>query len=479
MRDQLERIDPTDVAGINERILAWGENGEMLRPVAIEHVVVEDDAIDALAGLTRSLAGGGPVLTVVDRTMMSRGRDELKSLIESVLGRVTALTVRRLPDDPDVAFHAELQAAQRLAKEVPDYAAIVSVGSGSITDVAKYSRHLAVEETGAAIPFVSFPTAASVTAFTSALAVLTVDGVKRTLPSQPPDAVVCDLQTLADAPRAMSLAGFGDVLARSVAYGDWFLARQLGMDDGFSRVPGKLLESAEQAMIAQAEQVAVSELTGVRAVTEAVLLSGMAMSIVNQTAPISGWEHVISHFLDLTAAHDRRALALHGAQVGVATLVAARAYERAWDRLDLDRIAADMSNAHLAASLRTIETVFGEYDPSGRMTAEVRRDFDTKLTRWQAAGAARHRFADRKRAGDFEGFMRTAVRSSGEIEDALTRATAPRRFADLNEPVSAAGAQTALRFSHMIRARFTLGDLLDQTGWLTDEAAAALLDEPA
>ena len=48
------------------------------------------------------------------------------------------------------------------------------------------------------------PTAASVTAFTSSLAVLLVDGVKRTRPSRFPDAVVCDLETLAAAPPAMT-----------------------------------------------------------------------------------------------------------------------------------------------------------------------------------------------------------------------------------------------------------------------------------
>ncbi len=90
------------------------------------------------------------------------------------------------------------------------------------------------------------------TACSSPLAVMTIDSVKRTLPALAPDAVVCDLRTLAEAPVQMTRAGFGDVLARSVSYGDWYLAWQLGMDDSFSEVPEMLLQHAEQAMAVEA-----------------------------------------------------------------------------------------------------------------------------------------------------------------------------------------------------------------------------------
>jgi glycerol-1-phosphate dehydrogenase [NAD(P)+] len=312
---------------------------------------------------------------------------------------VCSLAVRRLPEKPDQAFRAEIEAARAVADELGDFAVLVSVGSGSITDVAKYARHLFADKTGRRIPFVSFPTAASVTAYTSALAALVVDSVKRTFASAAPDIVVCDLWTLADAPLAMTKAGFGDVLARSVSYGDWYLANQIGMDDGFSLVPGKLLEHAEREMVRQAAGVATGDLTAVRAVTEALLLSGMAMSIVNQTAPLSGWEHAISHCLDLTAAGDGRANALHGGQVGVATLVSARAYERAWSELDLDLLTQDRDDA---VYHKTIERVFQRHDTRGGMVDELRRDFAKKRARWRRAADARRRFVEQKNAGEYD-----------------------------------------------------------------------------
>ncbi|MCP4589804.1 MAG: sn-glycerol-1-phosphate dehydrogenase [bacterium] len=479
----VEPVNPCNLPEVNRQLEVWAAGREPIRPVNIERVVVEEDALDALLDAVHALGHGGPTLLVMDHTSMRRGTDDLKALIEDRLASAGPLTTRRLPamgDRPEAGpFHADINAARQLAEEIGEYAAVVTVASGSITDVVKYARHLhgqrgapEVGNRAAVPPMICFPTAASVTAYTSALAVLRVDGVKRTLPAQAPDTVVCDLRTLADAPPRMTLAGFGDVLARSVAYGDWYLAHELGMDDGFSEVPGQLLEGAEQTMIDRAERVAAGDSLGVRAVLDGLLLAGMAMSIVNQTAPVSGWEHVISHYLDLTADADRREAALHGAQVGVATLVAARAYERAWPELDPERILRD---ADPGAWRRIVQHEFSPLDPTGNMSAEIWRDLEKKLVRWNRSGAARRKFVESLHEGAHETFLRNRVRPSSEVASALRRATAPQRFGELTPSIPVARARAAVNHSHLIRARFTLGDLLSLDGWLTDKTAAALL----
>jgi len=256
MAEPTERIDPTDIDGINERTRAWATGAETALPIDIERIVIEADALTALVDVVRWMSGGGPTLMVADHTPMSRRGDDLKSLVKASLGRVVPVTVRLLPDDEAKALHADLDVAQRLSGELIGYRAVVAVGSGTVTDVVKYARYLAVGESGARLPMICFPTAASVTAYTSAIAVLSADGVKRNLFAGLPEAIVCDLQTLADAPLTLTRAGFADVLARSVAYGDWYLARQLGVSDHFSELAGRLLEPAEQRMIELADQVA-------------------------------------------------------------------------------------------------------------------------------------------------------------------------------------------------------------------------------
>ncbi len=472
MNHPTEPIDPQNIAAVNDQSRSWSA-GEVVRPVRIEQVMIADDALPALLETITRFAADGRVLLVGDRTAMRRGPEDLKAMLAEAFAAQVKTTVRALPDDPQTTFHADMAHARALADELDGVAVIVAVGSGSITDVAKYARHLRAADGRSAPRFVSFPTAASVTAYTSALAVLTIDGVKRTLDAAAPDAVICDLPTLASAPLAMTQAGFGDVLARSVAYGDWYLANALGMDDGFSTVPGKLLEHAENAMLASADGVRRADPPAVRAVMEALLLAGMAMSLVKQTAPVSGWEHVMSHYLDLTAHGDGRDLALHGAQVGVATLVAAKAYGQAWGNLDPDAIARDIEPA---AYLAAADDAFAPYDPAGAMRAEIRRDLERKLTRWNAARAERGRFIARMQDGEFDAFLRANVRPPEAVADALARTGAVASFRALTPTVPATTAHGAVRHSHRIRARFTFGDLLDQAGWLTPEIARALLD---
>ena len=222
--DNCDVVPADDVGRINVCARNWARPGESIHPIPMDRIIIAEDGVDALTHEVRAAAGGRTLL-VADHTIMMRTGEELKPLIEDALGRaVTTLTARRVPDDGAREFHAEIECTARLTEELRAYDVIVSVGSGSVTDAAKYARHAVVEQTGKPMRLICFPTAASVTAYTSSLAALTVDGVKRTLRARPPDVIVCDLPTLREAPRNMTQAGFADVLARGVSYGDWYLA---------------------------------------------------------------------------------------------------------------------------------------------------------------------------------------------------------------------------------------------------------------
>jgi glycerol-1-phosphate dehydrogenase [NAD(P)+] len=112
------------------------------------------------------------------------------------------------------ASHECLERIRGVVREGEENAAIV-LGSGSITDLVKHALHLE----GKDVPFVSIPTALTVTAFTSAFAIIDFHGAKRTLQSRPVSAAFWVKPFLECAPPAMSRAGYGDLLARFVAYG--------------------------------------------------------------------------------------------------------------------------------------------------------------------------------------------------------------------------------------------------------------------
>ena len=72
--------------------------------------------------------------------------------------------------------------------------AVLAVGSGVVTDIAKHGCFLYQQETVRRC-LCRLSTANSVSAYTANMSPTFVDGVKRTLDSRYPDALICDLET--------------------------------------------------------------------------------------------------------------------------------------------------------------------------------------------------------------------------------------------------------------------------------------------
>ncbi|HBP37913.1 MAG TPA: hypothetical protein DD640_04080, partial [Clostridiales bacterium] len=141
-----------------------------------------------------------------------------KAAGEALLEGLAAFQPRAVVfDRPDL--HADEPALGLLLAELadkPDF--LVSCGSGTLTDITRYNSYM----TG--IPFVAYATAPSVDGFASSSTPLLVRGFKTTYPGVAPVGIFYDAAVLAAAPRKMTAAGFGDVLAKVIALIDWRLA---------------------------------------------------------------------------------------------------------------------------------------------------------------------------------------------------------------------------------------------------------------
>ncbi len=162
MSPPAERIDPTDISHINERLRAWAAPQETILPVTVSRIVIADDARADLVEIAAEKCRHGEALLVCDDTPIQRGGCNLKEVLRSELSRTLNIAVETF-----ASRDTRIEHARRLAGELGPYAALISVGSGSITDLAKYARHLHAEDVGRTIPFISFPTAASMTAYSS------------------------------------------------------------------------------------------------------------------------------------------------------------------------------------------------------------------------------------------------------------------------------------------------------------------------
>ncbi len=456
--------DPCEIDDLRRRVASTLGPAAAAR-IHTRRIVIEDDALPALRAAVAEHAGTpGRAVLVWDDRPMGRGTDELKPLLhQALMASGVSVRIVELPRD----LHADEAAAAGILDALEADAVVVSVGSGNLTDTCKHACHIHAQRTGRHVPLLCWPTANSVNAYSSSLAILVVNGVKRSLASIAPDVILCDLPTLMSAPASMQRAGLGDMMARCVAQGDWYLAHELGMDEAYSTASYELLDDTVKRMLAAAGGIGEQTVAGTRVLAEALNVSGLVLSAAKQSAPLSGWEHVISHHLDLTALAKGRRLGLHGAQVGVAAVLSARAFNVLIEQGRPDAAVPAQVFAEPDAIKAQIDTHFGPLDPDGSRRVELWRDVQAKLSQWHGQEQRWHAFCSAWQAGRIQSKLRSLVRPWQTIRDALIDAGAPTTFSQLDPPVAEPLARAAIQHAHLVRQRFTLGDLLSACGLLT------------
>lgn len=450
------------------RCLASQPDDPRRRPIGLRQVVIGMDALDALQDAVAPVRGHRDLVVLTDATSMRRGEADLKTSVRRRLAGLGPVRVVVLGSDrPDL--HADERALHEADEAIQGASCVVSVGAGTVTDIAKDATFRA------GIPFVAVQTAVSVNGFSDDMAVLLRRGVKRTVPSHWPSALIVDLEAIASAPPAMNRAGFGELMGMFTAPADWYLANVVGADDAYDAEAVQLYRAGGDRLLAQATGVAEARHDALAELAVQMTLTGIAMGVAGRSAPLSGAEHTISHLLDMAAARDGRALAFHGAQVGVAAVLVAIAWARVLRDFDPARLVDDDAYPSIEPLRARVHAAFDRLDPNGAATAECWSDYQRKARRWNgsrprlaevAAGWDRHREE-----------IAALVLEPSRIVTALRAAGAPTRFSELDPPVPAEVARWAVASCHLMRDRFTVADLIDRTRGLDEACADDLLAE--
>ena len=447
MTDRVALPDPTALDELRQRL------GPSRRPIGIRRIRLGADVLACLAGDIDEIRRPGDVLVVMDHTPMRWRASDLKADVVAAARERFPTRVAQL-GEAGHELHADEAASAALDDQLDGVGCIVSVGSGTITDLAKDASRR-----GGDIPFLVVQTAASVNAFSDDMAVLLRDGVKRTVPSRWPDVVIADVDVLASTPHVMHLAGYGELCSMFTAPADWYLAQATGMDDTFDPDVVALFRDGAEPLLHAARRMPsiatdpemLQELAGRMALT------GIAMGVAGRTAPLSGTEHLFSHLLDMRAAAAGRETALHGAQVGVASVLAATIWHDTLDRFDPSTLLTSRVAGDPHAIERQVRDAFDSMDASGRMADECWRDVGRKVDRWVAGTDGVKAFVadwDRHRTG-----LRTLVAPPERLRTALHDAGAPATVATLDPSPSAETVRWALRALPLMRDRFTVADL--------------------
>ena len=433
----------------------------------IREMVFESGALWRLLDLL-SMAGintDQQLLVVMDRTPMQREGKDLKELILQILKEASWQSEAIwLEPDSTGQVHTDFTQINSVKAHLQANSAVLSVGSGTVTDVAKHACYVFQQEQRIRpIPFVVYQTANSVSAYTSNMAPTFVDGVKRTLPSRYPDVLICDLETLRDAPQSMTVAGVGDLLAAFNSYADWWLAHRLGLDDTYTEFAQTLMGPLDEIFLDQAEEIRAGTLESMGVLAKLIALGGLAMSLSHATAPMSGYEHVTSHVLDLVAEQRQRPLAQHGTQVALATLLTTGAYQTFFEEFEPEEVNLENCYPTEGQMQARIEEAFNALDPSGRVAAECWSDYKIKLEAWHA-----HR-PDFEEAlsnwPDVQAKLQSLVKQPQVAANILHAISSPAQFADLTPAPTESEVQFAFRSAPLIRRRFTLGDMFVFLNW--------------
>ena len=282
----------------------------------------------------------------------------------AVLEGMAGLNVKTLtiPGDTSVSDRK----IEEIKDRVQGSGLIIAVGAGTINDFGKYVSML----TG--IPYWAVPTAPSMNGYTSSIAAVKVKGVKRTLPAPPPPRIYVNPAVIKNSPPVLRQAGFCDILAKSVSDFDW-QTESLLFNGSYCHLPAAIVAEQEHRYLEHPKNIARGEENAVMGLFEGLLLSGAAMTLAGSSAPASGGEHLISHFLDMREVITGRKPALHGLQVGAGVILSSVCY----------RMLAELDEKDLPGKAgENIEKDAQGIKPTwGRLASEVEHQFRKKQER--------------------------------------------------------------------------------------------------
>lgn len=463
--------DPTDLDVIR-RVIQEAPGAERLVSLGIRRLVISEFAADLVAEeLATELALAGctatrpRVVLVTDDTAIYRAGVNLKQHVLSLLREKFEVEHCILGQHGHLfADDHSLDAATAAATGADG---VVSVGSGTISDIAK----VATARLGG-IPHILVQTAASVDGFTDNVSVVLKAGAKRTIDSRWPSVVLADTTTICDAPRELNTSGFGELLSLFTAPADWWLASKIGTDSSFHSTPRDLLLTFAGDPSEWGEGISEGNVSAIEQLTRVLAIRGIGTGIAGSTACLSGVEHLVSHMLDMYAASHGHEVGLHGAQVGVASLIAAAAWDHLFFKLESSGTIPPV-HFDLVALEGQARQAFARCDSSGAMGQECWNDYQKKILTWvdspEGVGTLLHNVADLR---EQLGVMRPNLES---LSRGLQKAGAVNAPEKLAEWVTPEVWRWAVANCHFMRNRVTVVDLLQGLGWWTAEDVDAVI----
>jgi len=397
--------------------------------VPIRSIVYVEDALVHMPKVLGPYVKDRCIVLVADKRTWAIAGDQAKDALEqagwSVHDIIIPDTDKGGPvcDDTTHAWLNELMLPADIA---------LAVGTGVINDLTKWSAY------DKDIPYAVFSTAATMNGYTAANVAPTINGVKTLIRARAPLAVFANPSIIVDAPFELTAAGLGDAIAKPISTADWIF-NSLFCGESFCRYCSQIINSMEPYYLDKPGDISDRKPAAIEALFNALLYSGIAMTIIGTSAPASGGEHLFSHTLDMMSSIDGALHDLHGRQVGLGTILASALYER------ILKIEKPVCHSYPD----DIDSKFW-----GPLAENVHQEYKQKIPMLQTI---REKLVNGKTWSDFLAVARQQVRSPTQIKNCLKIAGAAHASADIG--CSRERLLDATLHMHEIRKRPTIIDL--------------------
>ncbi len=468
------KFDPTDIDTFYTR--AEAVEGRALGASELRKVICNENAILELPGIIRLCQHDDRPRAIIiqDATPMRRGDCALKPLVRRILEEAGIAVETHTFETAGDQLKTTPETIAEARSKIDPGAAIVALGSGCITDIVKHACFEVEEQRGVQPVLIAVQTANSVCAFTSRMTVITKNGVKRTVPSRLANTLILDTQILRDAPALYRTGGLGDVAVGASTFADLQLADDLNMG-AWNQTAYESSVDLREILLSGHPVIRDTGLAGQEAAGKLLTIAGLALTVSGDSAPLSGYEHVTSHMLDMVAKANARPVSNHGHQCALATVLTLLLYDEVRARLEPSTLSLQACFPEQADMEERIGNTFRHIDATGDAARECLSDYTQKLANWKKnrpvfenylANWKAHRVALETHLMPVDAFV-NILRSFGH----------PMRFEDLEVPLTREEVRWAFFNAHLMRKRFTIGDFAYFCGMFDEETCTRIFQK--
>ena len=424
-----------------------------------EQVVIGAGVLERVPEVCDRVFGDRPALVVADENTFRVAGAAVQRHLEAADRFLEAFV---FPGRP--VLHADYGRIEELGDWLRAREGIpVAVGSGTLNDIVKRAAYECERR------YMNVATAASVDGYTAFGASITRSGFKKTMECSAPRAVVADLAILVQAPAKMTSAGYADLLAKIPAGADWIIADVLEVEP-IERKVWSLVQDPLREATGRPGELHAGDRSAMEGLIEGLIMSGLAMQAASSSRPASGAEHQFSHLWEMEGLGqepegDEPPLS-HGFKVGLGTISIGALYERLLDRdltsLDVEPIARAWPS--WPDVQRRIRSSFGAdlAEPVVEQSRAKYVDADHLMARLKLI---------RQRWPELRDRLREQLLPAGRLQAQLAECACPTTPGEIGLTVER--LRETYRRAQMIRPRYTILDLLNETN-LLDECVAEL-----